>query len=526
MRYLAFIILVLFCGCTNEPSNPQQQVLRLNIFTEPPTLDPGKVADVFSWNLITMLFEGLTRISPEGAIVPALAEKIEVSEDGKQYTFYLRKSFWTDGTPVTAEDFLYAWKRVLEPTFPANFAYHFYLIKNAQKIKQGMLPIDELGVYAPDKNTFIVELEHPAPYFLELVANLPCFKPVSKKVVSADKSWALEAGPNFVSNGPFKLEAWQHHNWIQVVKNSSYWDAGSVHLSAIEMSMVENVNTELHLFENGELDWAGSPVSNELPSDAIPTLIESGRLKTQPIASVYLYHFNTERFPFQNAKMRKAFALAIDRENIVKYVMQGGERSALSVMPSSMVLQKEGYYSDKAISEARKLFKEALAELKITKEDLEPISLSYNTHDSHHKIAQTIQQQWNRAFNISVKLENQEWKTYLDSLTHHDFQISRLSIVAAFNDPMTFLNRYKYKNADINYSQWENEEYIHLLDKADQTVDLKKRKGLLQEAEALLMNEMPFAPIFFLNNRYLVNPELSGYVLYPNGNIDFRYATF
>ncbi|TGV07873.1 peptide ABC transporter substrate-binding protein, partial [Mesorhizobium sp. M00.F.Ca.ET.186.01.1.1] len=279
------------------------KVLKLNLHSEPPTADPGIAEDTTSSTIITATFEGLTRVGKDNKVHEAAAEKIEKSPDGKKYTFRIRDAKWSNGDPVTAKDFEFAWKRALDPKTASNYAYQLYYVKGAEAFNKGTGKVEDVGVKAIDDKTLEVELTNPTPFFLELVAFKTYF-PVHQKTVESNDKWATDA-KTIVGNGPFKMETWEHKSKLVVVKNDNYWDKDNVKLDKIEFSMVEDENTELSMFENGELDWAGAPTS-ALPTDAIPALKDSGKMTTQPIAGTYFYRFNTEKAPFNNVKIRKA----------------------------------------------------------------------------------------------------------------------------------------------------------------------------------------------------------------------------
>lgn len=528
MNRLLSLLLVpfLFVSCgKKESAGPEAQTLRLNIYTEPPTLDPDRATDSTSGLILDLLFEGLTRFDGDDQVVPGVAEKIEISPDGKTYTFTLRDSRWSNGTPVTAHDFEYGWKRALNPQFPGDYAYQMYVIKNGKQVKTGELPIDALGIRVKDDKTLVVELETPTPYFLQLLP-LPPFFPIYQAIAQQDPNWAYEAGPHYVSNGPFQLENWKHHNEIVLVQNPHYWEAQSVKLKKILLTMVEDANTELSLFERGDIDWTGSPISIGIPTDAIAYLQKNGQLESTPQASLYFFIFNTSKWPYSNINLRKALAYAVDRGSIVENITQSGQLPATRLLPSLMGLKTESYFQDGNIKEAQRLFEKALAELHLTREQLPPLTLSYNTSEGHHKIAQAIQQQWKEALGVNVHLENAEWKVYLDNLQQKNFEVGRLGWIAPYKDPMAFLEIFESADNPMNRTGWSHPRYTALLQKARQTLDPDQRKEWLLEAEALLMNEMPFIPLYFHTANYMKNPKLKGVHVSPMSHIDFKHAYF
>ncbi len=503
---------------SKEPA--KAQVLRWNLHSEPPTGDPGLAEDTTSAAIVKAVFDGLTRIGPSGKPEEAVAEKIEVSSDMKTYTFKLRDSKWSNGEPVTAYDFEYAWKRALDPKTASNYAYQLYYIKNAEKANKGTGSLDDVGVKALDDKTLQVELTNPTPFFLELTAFQTYF-PVNKKVVETDEKWSGEAKTH-VGNGPFKMESWEHKSKMVLVKNDNYWDKDSVKLDKIEFSMVEDENTELSMFENGEIDWAGSPLSS-LPTDSMPALKDSGKLQVKPVGATYWYKFNTEKPPFNNVKIRKAFAYGINRQILIDNVLQANQQPAMAAVPPTMGLNTGGYFKDNDQETAKKLLEEGMKELGISK--LPPIKLSYNTSEGHKKIAEAIQDQWRQNLGAEVKLENQEWKVYLETMHEGNYQVGRLGWSGDFNDPINFLELFKEKDGGNNDTRWENPKFKELLNQSATESDPEKRKAILREAEQIMMDEMPIMPIYFYTHTWVKNDKVKGIFQDGLGAIDWKWAS-
>lgn len=522
------LLVVLACGIVAcNPKPDAKNTFRLNLYTEPPSLDSRKATDSTSMNVLVMLFEGLTRMGEDDLPHPAAAEKIEVSEDGRTYTFTLRKSHWSNGAPVTSDDFLYAWQTLLDPQFPGLYAYKLYVIENAKAVKEGKLPMSALGVSAPDPHTLIVTLKYPTPYFLELVA-FPTFYPIYKPSDLANPDWAAEAGPQYVSNGPFQLKVWEHESEIRVIKNAHYWDAGAVKLAGLHLTMIDDTTTEFYMFEMNELDWCGSPLSN-LPPEIIPALIREGKVHFYPVAASYYYKVNTLNFPLNNVNIRKALGHAINRQDIVTHITQAGQKPATALVPQMPGWAPPSHlFSDGDEEGAKALFAQGLTELGITLEQFPAITISYNTNREHQKIAQAIQQQWKAVLGIEVQLIHYDWKVYLSKITHHDYQIGRMGWVGDFNDPISFLEPFKHRDdpdqGGNNDTGWERPEYTAYLDAAEQELNLQKRAHILREAEALLIGDMPVIPLYFLMYGYLKKPDVHGVYLSSLGIIDFKHA--
>jgi oligopeptide transport system substrate-binding protein len=512
-------LLVSGCGSKGKTYRPTSQQLRLNLHSEPPTIDPRKATDTVSISIINLCFEGLTRNDLQGNLIPAAAETIEISPDKTRYTFTLREALWSDGKQVTAHDFETTWKTILDPSFPCEFASDLYLIKNGSAAKSMRCSAEDIGVKALNEKTLQVDLEHPTPYFLAALATHSFFA-TPTHVISAHPDWTNK---HYVGNGPFLMKSWRHYDAIILEKNPLYWDKDNTKLERVTLTLIEDETTELTMYENGALDWAGYPLSN-LPTEALSSLEKKKQLQYYTIAGTYYYVFNTKEFPFNNVHMRRAFALAINRQSLIDNVTQMKQQPAMGMVPPIMWEDPRSHFKDNDVEEAQRLFALGLKELGITSEELPLITLSYNTLAGHHKIAQAIQEQWSTAFGIRVRLDNKEWKVFLDTLRHHKFQIARLGGVANVNDPTTFLDYYRYLSNSNNHSQWNNPQFSELLEKADLTVDEPERISLLKQAEKILMQEMPIAPIYFYTGVYLKKPYVKNIRLSNMNDLDLKWA--
>lgn len=514
----------LLCGCngsnTSQSNKAEMASLRINIKEDPSTLDPRKSRSLTDRTIMNMLYEGLTRINKEEKVEPALAQVIEVSSDLTTYTFYLRSAKWTNGEAIKASDFAYAWKKVLDPKFPADNAFQLYPIKNAKAIKQGTLSSDALGVEVIDEQTLKVTLEQPTPYFLELTA-FPAFFPVCQSADMKNPHWA-ERETTTVSCGPFRLQKWKHSDELEVVKNEEYWDAATVKLPKIIMCMVKE-ETELKMYEKKELDWIGSPLST-IPQDALNSFGKAASLQSKPMLGTYFFRVNTSKSPLNNINIRKAFAIAIDRASIVEHILQGNQKPATGLVPASMGLQRTPYFQDHDVEEAKRLFHKGLAELEMTPADFSELTMIYPTGERNHLISQAVQQQWSEALGIRLRIQSIESKVYFDMISKLSYDIAIGSWVADFNDPINFLEVFKYKTASTNNTAWENSQYTKLLDESSAISDPDERRIVLAQSEDLLMKEMPIIPVFYYNMLYASHPYVKEMVLSSMGNLDFKWA--
>jgi len=526
-RLIALAYLMITLGCVSCNPDPKtlsigsgNQEISVSIIDDPQVLDPRLVRDTSSVNISHMLFEGLMRKNYTGKIAPALASSYTVSEDGKIYTFILRDSAWSDGTPLTADDFEYTWKSILDPAFPAPNAYQLYVIQGAKAAKTGEGSVEDVGVKAIDAQTLVVTLEKPLSYFLELTTT-HFFSPISKTWAESVKGEQFVHPETIVTNGPFKLDSWKREDTIAFVKNPLYWDHKNVKLDKINL-VISDENTALQMFERKQLDWAGSPMSM-IPVDAIAALKSKGSLMITPAAGVHLFRLNTQSYPLNNLNLRKALALAIDRKSLVDHVTQSNQKPATGIVPLSFGLQARPYFEDNNVTKAWEHYQQALEELEISKDEMPALSLCYVPNERNSKIVQAVQRHWSEALGVNVKLDACESAIYFDRLGKDNYQISIGSWYGDINDPINFLEIFKFKDSSTNHTQWEDAEFISLLDQSSQESDTIQRHGLLVQAEAKLMSAMPVIPIYYPTFNYL-NRSIVGVYFSELGYVDFTYA--
>lgn len=528
-----FAISILCSGCYSQSSaSPhiptKEHTLRFNSHSEPASLDPRLIRDIPSITTSKMLFDGLTRMTKKGPVL-SLAERVDISEDQKTYTFFLKEAYWTQGEPVTAHDFEYAWKSVLSPEFPAEFAHQLFILENGTAAKKGTISIDSVGVKASDAKTLVVRLAYPNPYFLHLVAFPICY-PVCHSVAKKNPQWANAQGKDFVSNGPFQLVHWRHGSELKAVKNLTYWDQEVVHLDTIVMTMIEDEHTELNMYENDELDWAGSPNSS-IPPEALPSLkrLRANELFIKPIAGTYCLKFNTKEPPFDRVKVRRAFAIAISRCSLIENILQAEQQVACSLLPPCMRpkdFSPKICLADGDGLKAVQLFEEALEEEGWTRETFPSVTLMFSKSEKHQKTAQAIQQIWNKTFGLKIQLQSYEWNTFIDRLSKHNYQVGGRGWISDMLDPITLLELYKFSNnsqlGGNNDTQWENSEFIQLLDEALFTANIEKRNQLLMEAEGILMRDLPITPLYHSTACFLKKPHIKGVYISELCDLDFK----
>lgn len=520
------VLMLIHTSCNTKDPSTKKNCLRINFKEEPSSLDPRRGRNMAgASHLHAMLFEGLMRLEHNGSLSCAQADSYEISPDQKTYTFHLGNTFWSDGTPVTAYDFEKTWKDILDPNFPALDTHALYSIVNASAAKKGEVPLDRVGIHATDAKTLVIQLENPTPHFLHIVASSVLF-PVNSSIDRHYHDWYLEA-EHFVSNGPFKLVEWKHHNHVLLEKNPRYRLADQVKLSSIYISMIENESATLHLFNSGKLDILGLPIS-PLPYDAYPDLMAKKQLKVFEAPGTMVCMFNTKKFPFYNANIRKAFSTAINRKLLIDNITQLTENPALGILPPMLKKNKaSSYINDGDAKQARAYLQKGLEELGVTAEDLNgKVSFSYWIHDHGcPMLPQALQQQWYENLGVEVEIEALEYKTLHEKGKKELFSMGYFVFLSMFHDPIELLDRFKYAHNTRNYARWQNPIYTDLLDRSACSSSQEEHFELLGQAEDLIMDEMPFAPIFHWNYALMVQPHVKGFAVSPLGFLCFDHIS-
>ncbi len=482
--------------------------LRINFQKDPSTLDPRKCGDFISSAAIFLLYKGLTRLEANHQITYDLADTIHISSDQKQYVFHLGDCYWSDGKPITAHDFENSWKMILDPNFHALSAHLFYPIRNAEKAKKGMISLKEVGIYAKSAKVLVVELEYPTPYFLELMG-FCCFFPFPSHGDSKEGE---------ISSGAFKLIYWKKGEEILLKRNECSRNLYKVFLDEIKILITPEEKQALLRFENGELDWIGDPIS-PLPLDALSDLFQ--KRKITPVGGLTSCFFNTQSFPFHNLNLRKAFSFAIQRKKILEKLSISHAHIATSPVPP--ILKRNCHstlFEDGRIDLAKQLFQKALSELKEKPSSL-GIKLYFESSEIGCRLAKEMQEDWQNIFEIPVKLEPFEFKILYDKLTSRNFNVAFARWAAQYQDPMNLLERFKFKENSKNFSGWEDPQYIHLLNRYMKTTQLEKRLEIALQAEKLLIDQMPIAPIYYFSYAYLQKSYVKNLAVSPIGVFQF-----
>ncbi|WP_028545387.1 peptide ABC transporter substrate-binding protein [Paenibacillus taiwanensis] len=501
------------------------QVLTANLSGgEPYTLDPAFASDTTSYFIIDNLYEGLYTYDKSGKIVEGAASKVDISPDAKTYTFTIRDGAkWSNGDPVTAHDFEYSWKRILNPKTAAYDPSSLYYIKGAEEYNKGKGKVENVGVTAKDDRTLLVELKAPLGIFPTIAVG-HAYLPVRSTVVDQNEKWAAEAN-TIVGNGPYSPQEWKHNEQITLTKNANYWNKDAISMETIHFKMVQDATTYYQMYKTGDLDLILA-----LPLDTIDQEKNNKEYLSHPSFSVYTYSFNVKEKPFTNRKIRQAFSYAIDRETLTTNVTKGGEKAAFGYVPYGVINPSGKDYRDDApekyyafnAEKAKQLLAEGLKEEGLTQ--LPTVTFKYNTADNHKKIAEALQAMLLENLGVEVKLENQEWKTYIDTFKQKNFQIARMGWEGNYLDPLGVLGHYTSSNSN-NFTNWSNKTYDDLIEKATYELDANKRVALTQQAEKVLMEDLPIIPILFSADTALVSPKVTGIVFDARSNPDLRFAT-
>ncbi len=458
--------------------------------SEPETIDPGLASDQTAGRVALNLFEGLTLHDADLRIVPGIARAWEVSDDGLTYTFHLRPADWSDGRPVTARDFAYAWERVLAPSTAARYASLLYPVAGAREYNRGELTDPALlGFRADDDSTFVVTLHSPCAYFLDLCSYYTLL-PVPAWTIEAHRDLWTRA-ENLVTNGPFTLERWSLNRSLRFRRNPSYWNAGAIALETTDALVGDNINANFNLYMSGVLDWTDS---GAIPLFIVPELIRRADFHQAPYFSTYFYRFNVTRAPFDDARVRRAFSLAVNREDITQYVLRAGQEPAYSLVPPGVPGYGEARLAGRDVAQARWLLAEAGYP---GGEGFPHVELLFNTSEAHKQIAEVLQQEWKEALGVHVDLVNQEWKVFLATTQGLDYWISRGSWIGDYVDPNTFLDVWTSTNGN-NRTGYRDPGYDALIARAALTLDPVERMRLLHEAEEkVVVEDAVILPLYF-----------------------------
>lgn len=556
---LAFSLV--FVGCSKKEevtvaNNDQQTAtksfdLNVCVASEPQTIDPALNSAVDGAIMTQHFFEGLMKWADSGKPVndkgnmnfaelvngQASSYQKVVNDDGTvTYTFKIRPDAkWSDGKAVTANDFVYSWRRLADPNTAADYCYMIDMVKGYAEVNSGEADPSTLAVSAPDASTFEVVLTYDCPYFLEICA-FPAAFPVREDVVSAEPdTWTTSNGSkNYITNGPWKMAEWVHDSYIKMVPNEYHYDVANLGPDSITFRLMADSNAMLAGFRSNDLQYI-----NQVPVDETPSLIASGELDIVDYIGTYYVSYQTQAEPFDDWRVRKAFTLTIDSKYIVEQITQSGQVPATGFVPAGVYdanptgddfrtvggdyweapLTDEIY--QKNCEEARQLLAEAGYP---NGEGFPVVTYLYNTSDAHKAVGEALQQMWQKALNVTVQLQNQEWNAFLETRKNGDFQVARNGWIADYNDPISFLDMWLTGGGN-NDGQYSNPEYDAAIKEAKSSADPAVRMAAMHRAEDIIMGEdWALGPIYFYTNSYMMKENIKGAFYTPLGYYIFGYT--
>ena len=515
-------------GCSSSGNNAAGDgvVLNVQVGSEPATIDPAKNSAADAATLINHAFEGLMKLDKDGKIVEGQAAKYEVNDDQTVYTFTLRDDAkWSDDKAVTAEDFVYAWQRLVNPDTGADYNYMIDMVLNANDIMEGKKKPEELGIKAIDEKTVEVTLEKQTPYFLEVCA-FPATFPVRKDIVESNgETWSTNP-ETYVGNGPYKLQSWEHQSKMTYVQNEKYYGVEDLGPDTINFVLMEDQNTILSAFKNGEI-----LMGDDLPSEEIDAMKDNGLVVESQLGTYYL-SINTQKDVLNNEKVREALSLAIDRNYLVEKIAKGGQIPADTFVPTGLTDAdgKTEFHENATkwydvndyegnVKKAKELLKEAGYE---NGKGLPSIELMCN--QGHEPIMEAVQNMWKENLGVNSTISSQDWNVFIQTRKDGDFQVARDGWLADYNDPISFIDMWVTGGGNNN-AHWSNAEYDKLVKEIKSTTDSAKRYELMHKAEDMLAKESPVVPLYYYTDLYLISDKLEGMYTSPLGYKYFMYCT-
>lgn len=480
---------------------------------DPETFDTAKMSGAPEGRVAFNLFEGLLMPAKttEGAesskdlVRPGVAEDWSKSDDGTTYTFHLREDArWSNGEPVTADDFRFAWRRILTPGFPADYGHLFHVIENAEAYSTGRLAnFDDVGIVVKDDRTLVVRLRNAVPYFPELVSFYPFFPQPKSVVEEHGENWTRPK--HIVTNGAYTLDGYRANERIELAKNENYWGADDVSIGEARLEIADDRRQVVEMYRNGELDWTGS----NLPISQIEKLQNHDDYRSEPLLGIYYVRLNVkgQDSPLAKPKVRRALSLTVDREKIVEDALNGVYSAANGFVPETMSGYESKVELTRDVERAKRLLKEAGHP---EGKGIPTVEILYNSEKVNRIVVSALQQQWESELGIDVSLKGTTWQTYLKRIDNLDYQVARAGWIGDYNDPMTFLGIWTSGSGN-NDTGWANETYDKLITEARGTTDPAKRKELLQRAEKMLVEKGPVIPLYEYTNQMLLSKNVQGF---------------
>lgn len=514
---LAFMLLVNMSGC--GVWSRRSRSITYNLRNKPDSIDPAVAASNWGGDVILASFEGLMKLDRNSRAIPGIASSYTKDSDIK-YTFHLRNAKWSDGRPVYAEDFEYAWKRALSPETGGEYAYMLYYLKNGEAYNKGSAPSADVGVRATDHNTLEVTLESPTPYFLDMLS-YPSYMPVRKDIIYAyEGGWTADPS-SYVGNGPFRLVSISPDGSLEFVRNKKYYDVSKVRIDKLKFTVIEDAQTYFTAWEDGDVDVIDSP----------PTAAVSGSsISVNPYLGVYFYSLNTSVKPLNDRRVRRALSYAIDRTSVTADGNGVEVIPATGFVPYGMPDVEISSNFRSAGGEYLKPEAQTDSATKLLSDAGYPggagfprLTLTYNEGGFHEMISKAVKRMWKENLGIDVTLEQKSWGGLQKSIAAGSFEIIRCGWIADYPDPLSFMELFISRGAN-NASGYANAAYDELVASAKYESDPQKRSGMLHRAEKILMDDMPIIPIYFYGDDMMIKPSVKGIVRSPLGYTYFDRA--
>ncbi|MDA2652336.1 peptide ABC transporter substrate-binding protein [Bacillus cereus] len=524
LMVMALVTSLLLTACNNKANKSdtevKKQVLNVTVSEEIPSLDTAKTMDGTSAHVMQNIFEGLYVLNDQDQPIPAVARSFKRSEDGKKYTFDLRKDAkWSNGDSVTANDFIFAWKRAINPETASQYAYMLFYVKNAKEINKGTMPLDALGVKAINNYTLEVELEQPVPYFLQLLA-LPIYLPQHESFLKEQgNNYALEPS-NLIYNGPFVLEKWKHEQEFQLKKNATYWDRKKVKLDEINFHIVKDTMTAVNLYEAGDLDRV--PINSQV----VDKYKGNKELHMSSDPGIAMLRFNEKNTALANKKVRQSISLALNKDDFVAHFINNGAKPASGLVPVGHVnevtgkdFRKEnGDISSYDLQNAKKLWEEAKKELGVEQVNLEFLTFE---QDNAKRMAEYIKGDLEKNLQgLTIQIKQQPFKQKLQLEQIGDYDITMANWGPDYKDPISYLELFTTGNPN-NKMNYSNVRYDELIKKAktDFVLDTENRWKALREAEQVLLEDAAVAPLYHIGSAYVQKDYVKGIEKHQFGGI-------
>ncbi|MBZ4224235.1 peptide ABC transporter substrate-binding protein [Bacillus wiedmannii] len=524
LMVMALVTFLLLTACNNKANKSdtevKKQVLNVTVSEEIPSLDTAKTMDGTSAHVMQNIFEGLYVLNDQDQPIPAVAKSFKRSEDGKKYTFDLRKDAkWSNGDSVTANDFIFAWKRAINPETASQYAYMLFYVKNAKEINKGTMPLDALGVKTINNYTLEVELEQPVPYFLQLLA-LPIYLPQHESFLKEQgNNYALEPS-NLIYNGPFVLEKWKHEQEFQLKKNATYWDRKKVKLDEINFHIVKDTMTAVNLYEAGDLDRV--PINSQV----VDKYKGNKELHMSSDPGIAMLRFNEKNTALANKKVRQSISLALNKDDFVAHFINNGAKPASGLVPVGHVnevtgkdFRKEnGDLSSYDLQNAKKIWEEAKKELGVEQVNFEFLTFE---QDNAKRMAEYIKGDLEKNLHgLTIQIKQQPFKQKLQLEQTGDYDISMANWGPDYKDPISYLELFTTDNQNnkMNYSNLHYDELIKKA-KSDFVLNQKKRWEALQEAERILLEDAAVAPLYQMGSAYVQKDYVKGIEKHQFGGV-------